>query len=96
MRYVISIFWVLVILLGATFASLNPQTITIHYYIDTTTMHLPLLLLDMLFFGAVLGMIAGLPILLKCKQHNRRLKRRVKEVEQEVMNLRTIPIKDSH
>ena len=96
MRYIIYIFWVIVVLFGVTFASLNPQTLSINYYVDTTAIHLPMLLLVVLVLGACLGMVAMLPSFVKSKNANRRLKQRVKQIEQEVQNLRSIPIKDSH
>ncbi len=96
MRYLFYIFWILVILIGITFAALNPQRITLNYYLDTKSVHLPLMVLTTLVIGAVLGVIAMLPVLLKTKSVTRRYKHRVKQVEQEVQNLRNIPIKDSH
>lgn len=96
MRYVIYIFWIIVILVGVTFASLNPQKLTLNYYVNTTTIHLPLLLLLVLVLGALLGVIAMLPSLIRAKSSNHRLKARVKQTEQEVQNLRSIPIKDAH
>ena len=96
MRYVFYVFWIIIILLGITFASLNPQRITINYYIDTKSIHLPLILLATLLVGAILGIIAMLPSVFRNKNSSRRLRQRVKQIEQEVQNLRTIPIKDTH
>ena len=96
MRYLSYIFWILVILVGITFASLNPQRITLNYYLDTKSVHLPLMVLATLVIGALLGVIAMLPTLLKSKGSARRLKHRIKQIEQEVQNLRNIPIKDNH
>lgn len=70
MRYVIYIFWIIVILVGVTFASLNPQKLTLNYYVNTTTIHLPLLLLLVLVLGALLGVIAMLPSLIRAKSSN--------------------------
>ena len=72
MRYVIYIFWIIVILVGVTFASLNPQKLTINYYVNTATIHLPLLLLFTLVLGALLGVIAMLPSLIRTKSANHR------------------------
>ncbi|OGO92574.1 MAG: hypothetical protein A3F41_06630 [Coxiella sp. RIFCSPHIGHO2_12_FULL_44_14] len=94
MKYVFSLFWIAVILLGIAFAGLNSQKIIINYYINITTIPLPLLLFLTLTLGALLGVIVMLPIVLKSKNIHRRLKHRIKEVEQEVNNLRTLPVKD--
>ena len=96
MRYIVYVFWIIIILLGVTFASLNPQPLTINYYVDTTTIYLPILLLIALVIGAFLGIIAMLPMLVKSKSTSRRLRHQVKHIEQEVQNLRAIPIKDGH
>jgi putative membrane protein len=96
MRYILYAFWTIVIILGVTFASLNPEKITLNYYIDTQTVHLPLVLLGSLVIGAFLGVMAMLPSVIKSKAKARRLNHHVKQVEQEVQNLRTIPIKDRH
>ena len=57
---------------------------------------LPILLMITLIIGALLGIIAMAPILIKSKQANRRLKQRIKQIELEVNNLRAIPIKETH
>ena len=69
---------------------------TINYYLNSTDIHLPVLLILMLIVGAFLGIMAMLPNIVKIKQSNRRLKSKIKQIEQEVKNLRAIPIKDSH
>ena len=96
MRYILYIFWFIVILIGVTFASLNSQNLTINYYVNTSTIHLPVLLLIALVVGAFLGVLAMLPSFIKSKHSSRRLKNKVKQIEQEVQNLRAIPLKDTH
>lgn len=96
MRYILYLFWILIILLGITFAALNPQKIVLNYYLDTQAIYLPLIILLALLVGAVLGIIVLLPSWIKNKNTVRQLKYKVKQIEQEVENLRTIPIKDVH
>lgn len=96
MKYILFIFWALVIIIGVTFASLNSQMIKINYYAGEASMHLPILLMLALVCGVILGMIAMVPWVLKSKQTSRRLKHKVKQIEQEVNNLRAIPIKETH
>lgn len=96
MRYILYLFWILIILLGITFAALNPQKIVLNYYLDTKTIYLPLIILLALLVGAALGIIVLLPSWIKNKNTVRRLKYKVKQIEQEVENLRTIPMKDVH
>ncbi len=96
MRYVALIFWIIIIIFAITFASLNSHVIDINFYMKSVKVYIPLLLLFLLAVGALLGVLALLPALLKVKNNNRKLKSKVKRVEQEVKNLRSIPIKDSH
>ncbi len=96
MRYIFYIFWIVVIIIGVTFAGLNSHAVMVNYYVNESKIHLPILLIITLVFGAILGIIAMIPMLLKNKQTNRKLKHRIKQIEQEVNNLRAIPIKEAH
>ena len=96
MRIIFYIFWFAVVVLGVTFASLNSHAVVINYYFNQSHIHLPILLLITMMIGAALGVIGLVPSLAKFNHYNRRLKSRVKQVEKEVTNLRTIPIKDEH
>ncbi|MFK3616554.1 lipopolysaccharide assembly protein LapA domain-containing protein [Coxiella burnetii] len=96
MRYILYLFWIFIILLGITFAALNPQKVALNSYLDIKTVQLPLLILVTLLIGAILGILAVLPALIKNKHTARHLKSKVKQIEAEVQNLRTIPIKDVH
>jgi putative membrane protein len=48
-----------------------------------------------LCIGALLGVLASLPMILKLKHENTRLVRQVKMTEKEINNLRVIPVKDT-
>lgn len=96
MRYFLYLFWFVVLLLGISFASLNPDIVSVHYYFHNASVHLPILLFGTLLMGSLLGMIAMLPALVRNKRIHFELKHRIKEAEQEVNNLRSIPIKDTH
>lgn len=60
MRFFSYIIWILVILLGFTFACLNIESVTLHYYIGQTVLPLSLLLVLTLLLGVLLGMLATL------------------------------------
>lgn len=96
MKYIFCLFWIIVIIIGVTFTSLNPGMVKINYYISESTLHLPVLLLIMIAIGALLGMIAILPALLRSKRTNRRLRQRIKQTDLEINNLRTMPVKEVH
>lgn len=96
MRFVATIFWIFIIVLAIIFALLNSHSVPIHFYFKAYNIYMPFLLLIVLAVGAVLGILALLPALLRAKSNIRKLKQRMRQSEQEVKNLRTIPIKDSH
>jgi len=96
MKFIFYLFWIIVIIVAVTFASLNAGIIQVNYYVNVTNIRLPILLLITLVIGALLGIIAMMPILIKAKNANRRLKQKVKQIELEVNNLRAIPIKETH
>lgn len=96
MKYIFCAFWIVVVIIGITFSGLNSQIVTINYYLGETTLHLPILLLFTLLIGVVFGLIIALPTLLKKKNTARHLKQKIKQAEQEISNLRNIPIKETH
>jgi len=96
MRYVVAIFWLIIIVLAIVFVALNSHYIQLNYYAGDKKVYLPILLFATLVVGAILGVLAMLPICLKAKRERRRMRRRLRDVEQELKNLRNIPIKDTH
>jgi lipopolysaccharide assembly protein A len=86
----------LIIMIGVTFATLNPDMVTVHYYLGKKTLPLSMLLVLVFSLGSVLGLTMGLWLLLKAKIKNYRLRQRLKIAEKEVQNLRAIPLQDRH
>jgi len=95
-RIVTYLLLLIIILIGITFAVLNPTTVTMNYYIGQKTLPLSLLLVSVFAFGCLLGLLVGGWLLLRMKIKNYRLKQRLKVAEKEVQNLRTIPLQDRH
>jgi len=90
---IISLLFVLIIVIfGMTFAVLNPDSVTINYYLGVYTLPMSLLLVLVFAGGCLIGMIAGLWLLIKAKIHNYRLQHRLTLAEKEVANLRAIPL----
>lgn len=95
MKYVFLIFGSLIIIFGVTFATLNAHDVTIHFYFNQTDLPLSLLLVITLVVGILLGLILMLSVFFRAKREVRRLKSRIRSIELEVNNLRTIPLKES-
>ncbi len=96
MRIVTYILVLLIILLGVTFAGLNAEFVSLNYYIGDAELPLSLLLVLAFIIGCILTLMASLIFYIKLKSKNRRLYQRLKVVEAELANLRTIPLKDTH
>lgn len=96
MRYIIALFWLIVVVLAIVFVTLNSYSVSLNYYVGKTDLYMPLLLVIAIVVGIVLGVFAMLPVWLRAKSQRRKLKSRLNAVELELRNLRNIPIKDAH
>jgi len=84
----------LIVVAAAFFASLNPGEVTLHYYFGSIQLSLAILLVATLGVGLLLGLFVGLGLFLRAKRDQVRLQRKARLAEQEVNNLRAIPLKD--
>ena len=93
-KQIITIFLFLVLLTaGILFFVRNNQSITLDYILGNIEMPFSLMFLITLFSGAVLGVLAIIPSLLRLKYEKARLERQLKIAEKEINNLRTLPVK---
>ena len=85
-----------IIILGITFSILNAEPVVLHYYVGNRQLPLSLLLVC----GFVLGLMCGMLImsikLMRAKAKTRSIRKKLKLAEQEVVNLRVIPVQDNH
>ncbi len=93
-RYINYIFWILIIIIGVTFTGINAHWVYLDYYFGTTHIFLPILLVITMAIGALLGIAAMSQHLMASKLHNRKLHKKLKTCEQEIQNLRNIPLRD--
>ena len=77
-----------------TFAALNSESVTINYYLAESSLPLSLLLVLVFAFGCLIGMMAGLWLLIRAKISNYRVNQRLALAEKEIENLRAIPLQD--
>lgn len=94
-RFLYAILLVIVLILGLSFAYKNSQIVSLNYYFGIHwDSPLSLMLLTALALGVVLGVLASLGMLLRMQRQLVRARREIRDYEQEVMNLRALPIKD--
>ncbi len=95
-RAISAVFFLVVFLLGVSFALRNPSKVTIEYYFGLEWGPFPLSLVIIVVFllGVLLGgVVASLPVLAR-RQETRRIRRRMEDMEQELTRLRKLPLKD--
>lgn len=93
MRILTYLVLLIIILVGLTFASLNSCMVTFNYYLGSRDIELSLLLVGALGIGIFFGLLVAIFPWIKAKRDSSRLRSRLKVVEKEVENLRSIPIK---
>lgn len=94
MRIFTYIILLALVVVGITFAGLNATPVAINYYIGNSQLPLSLLLIIAIAVGGLLGLLVSLIIYVRLKSTNLRLRQRLRLVEEEVANLRAIPLKD--
>ncbi len=85
----------IVFFFGVTFVFHNRQTVDVSYYFGLSwSGSLALALLAAVVLGVVIGSLANLRTLLRLQRQLVTARKEVRQVEQEVQNLRALPIKD--
>jgi lipopolysaccharide assembly protein A len=93
MRILSYVILLVVMLLGLIFAALNSVPVAFNYYFGTKQIALSILMVFALGLGILLGFTFTFLSIIKLKRENYRLKAKIKNIEKEVENLRTLPIK---
>ena len=86
---------VVVLLVGVTFTYKNSQTVELDYYFGIHWLSpLSFMLLTTLTVGIALGFLASLGMLGRMQRQLLQARRETRQLEQEVHNLRALPIRD--
>lgn len=96
MRIIYYLLLLIIVLLGTLFATLNAQTVVLNYYFGEAQLALSLLLIYTLVVGIGFAVFLAAWPVIACKRQQFHLKRRLKQMEKELENLRTMPVRDSH
>lgn len=87
---------IIIAVLGMSFYMLNDQVVSVDFYFGKLEEpRLPLVILGAFAIGVFIGFIATLSIVFSHKREIRRLKKIQKSNEEELTNLRNMPLKDS-
>jgi len=95
-RFISTLFIVLILLLVLLFTLLNAESVSLNYYLGEVEQPLALILVVTFVAGALIGLLSSIVAILSSRHEVSKLRKHIKHTEQEVMNLRSIPIKDKH
>lgn len=87
---------VIVVISGLALHLRNDQPVVFDYYLDSLALPFSLYLILSLCAGIALGILMLLPLLLHLKAEKHRLTSRVRLHEQELDNLRAMPLKNTY
>ena len=82
------------LVLGAAFAIINDKPVALDLYFYVASLPLSLVLLLAVGAGILLGALASAFYFMRIRKENANLRRQARLVEQEVKNLRSLPIND--
>lgn len=95
-RILLVLVFILLVVLATAFTVLNAGTAQLNLYLYSVEAPISILVFVCLVIGALLGLVAAAGTVLKRGHEIRRLKKKLATCEEEVLNLRNIPIKDRH
>lgn len=96
MRILMTVVYLVLIIIGLTFAALNSGSVKLNLYMVIFTMPVAVLIAFSLGVGLLLGLSLFLTRYLKLKHEHRKLRHQFKLTEKEIKNLRAIPLHDQH
>lgn len=92
LRVVRFIFFLIILIIGLSFAALNAESVALNYYFGVWHTPLALILILSMALGALFGVLACLSWLVGMRREINRLRKAAKLAETEVMNLRALPL----
>jgi uncharacterized integral membrane protein len=95
-RFLLFIFFLALILLFFVFTLENLDLVSLNLIVEKYQVPIGLTMLVSFILGAVIGILFSISLILKNKNKARMLAKKIAVAEQEVENLRQLPIKSSH
>ena len=95
-RALLLLLLILLAIATSVMTRLNLEPVVFHYYFGSLELPLSILVIAALSVGTVVGLVLTIGLTLSTRAERRRLRRTLQLREQEIRNLRDIPIKDRH
>ncbi|STY29424.1 Predicted membrane protein [Legionella wadsworthii] len=96
MRILMMVIYLLLIVIGVSFAALNANSVDVNLYFKKISMPISVLMTIMLGIGILLGFMLFIVRYWRLKAECYRIKNQLKLTEKEIKNLRSIPLQDQH
>ena len=96
MRLLMLVTYILLILVGVSFAALNASSVQVNFYFKTLSMPISVLMTLMLGVGVLIGFVLFILRYWRLKVECRKMRSQLKLTEKEIKNLRSIPLQDQH
>lgn len=96
MRIVQGVFLFAIFVIALAFAVINADPVRLNYYLGTSELPLSLVLIVAFAVGAVMGLAVNLGRILRLRHVISQLRRAARVTEQELANLRAIPLRNEH
>ncbi len=96
MRIVMTICYLLLVILGVSFAALNASKVQLNLYVTTLTLPISVLMIAMLGIGILTGLLIFTGRYWRLKAECHRIKTQLRLTEKEIKNLRAIPLHNQH
>lgn len=88
--------YILLIVIGVSFAALNASSVSVNFYFSTVSMPISVLITITLGLGILVGFIFFIARYWRLKSECNKIKNQLKLTEREIKNLRSIPLQDQH
>lgn len=95
-RIVGVLFFLLVLLLGISFSSLNSDPVAVNYYIGSITLPLSVVVVSALAVGVIAAFVVSLTSMLAFRVRIANLRRNVRQRDQELTALRKPGVRTAH
>lgn len=96
MRIIMLIIYIMLIIVGVSFAALNATSVAVNFYFKTVSMPISVLMTIMLGIGILVGFVLFIGRYWRLKAESNKIKNQLKLTEKEIKNLRSIPLQDQH
>lgn len=96
MRLLMLVLYIVLIIIGVSFAALNASSVEVNFYFKTVSMPTSVLMTIMLGSGILVGFLLFMSRYWRLKMEYRKISNQLKLTEKEIKNLRSIPLQDQH